>query len=597
MPLLDKNRVFDGFDNLVGGMDAGRRPDAIGETQCAGARNVQFRGGLPSSRPPFLDLTHIYDSEVYYRPTGVYDFNSPADPDSVSTQTAFKTKRFQGAHYFSPGSQQRESVMAMVGGRLFKILPEANRKIHITEVKLDRRNAEENPHAYMVQADRFHITQDNESKPIIFDGINARRAAEGEVPVGNVMAYGMGRLIVVGTNRRDIYFGDLYGSHGQFIDPGESVLLFEETTFLNEGFPASVSTAMGQVRALIFAPQQDSSTGDGELLGFAERGVASFFLSQPREVWKESAFQRVTLLGVGARGARLVTSINGDVWFRSQDGWRSYRQARAEINGWARLPMSTEVRPWLDAETASLLEHGSVIHFDNRLISTCNPRPNRGRPYFSNLLSLDFDILSSFGQAPRPAWDGPWSKLKFTQLVSGMFNGEERAFVFAINAVGENHVYELMREGARDFDGPIESELIGRSMTCKSENGTPMAFNEKEILMADIWIDNVTDPVTMTLDYKPDQVPDWVPWKTLPVISPVGTCGEVTCGGCPTIRKGFYPRRTVGKPPDACDSANTNRQMRRGFEFQPRLRWSGHASVRRFRLHCKTLVEDTKASC
>lgn len=594
--ILDEARVYDGFDSLSGGMDAGRRPDAIGENQCASSSNVVFRGGLPSSRPPFLDLTHSFDNQHYYRVDGAYDSGSPVDPTSISTQTAFETGIFQGAAYYAPGSQA-ESIIAMIGGRLFRILPEANRIIHITEIKMDRRNTVIRDMAYLTQADRFMIVQDGESRPIIFDGVGARRAADNEVPVGTLMAYGMGRLVVVSPNRHDIVFGDLYGSHADFIDPGESVLKFEETLFLNEGFAASINTTMGKIKALAFAPQQDSSTGDGELLAFAERGVQSFFLSIPREEWKASAFQRVTLLNVGGAGHRMIVSINGDVWFRAPDGWRSYRQARAEIRGWARLPMSTEIRPWMEADTQTLLEHGSAIHFDNRLVSTCTPQPNQGRTYHKGLVALDFDVLSAFGEATRPAWDGHWTKLKFVQLVSGTFTGIERAFSFALTLDGKNHLYELMRSGRKDFDGPISSELIGRSMTFRSPNGATMSFNEKELLMADLWIDHVSDPVTMTLDFKPDQLPDWVPWKILPEISPVGECGALTCGGCPTIRDGFFPRRTVGKPPDGCDELNTKRSYRRGFEFQPRLRWVGHASIRRLRLHAHVRPEDPKATC
>jgi hypothetical protein len=477
--------------------------------------------------------------------------------------------------------------------RLFQIVPTTRNELKITEIALEKRNSTRATTAHMTQADRFHVTQDGEGGAIIFDGLLARRAGGEEIPVGTLMAYGMGRLVVV--RDRDIYFGDLFGSHAG--DPAESVLKFTETTFLNEGFAASVTASMGRITALAFSPQQDTATGDGELLVFCEHGVASIFLSLPREQWKESAFQRISLLNVSARGHRAVVSVNGDVWFRATDGWRFYRQARAEIQGYARVPLSTEVNKWMKADTMERLDLASAIHFDNQIIGTCTPQWNNGRPYHLGLTSLDFDVLSSFGNASKPAWNGHWSKLRVTQLVSGSFNGVDRAFAFALDDDDQNHVYELTNDERRDFDGPIECELVSRSMVFQDTRGAKIPFNEKQLYGADVWIDDVTDAVTLSIDYKPDQHPEWQTWKTLPEIAPVGTCGAVTCGGCPTIRANFKPRRTIGKPPDECDDEFTKRKTVRGFEFQVRLRWLGHAAIRRFRLHAKDLKEQTGASC
>lgn len=590
--MLRDDLVFDGFSNLAGGVDGGRSADLISGNQCAEAQNVVFRGGIPTTRPGFADLTHNFVDQHYYFLSGVYDGGSPPGGSSISSTTAFRNRRFQGASYFSPPGQL-ETIMANIGGRLFQMTPKEG-SIDIREIKLGRRNTTDRDISYMVQADRFHITQDGQSKAIIFDGIQARRAGEDEVITGKQMAYGMGRLVVI--RDQDIYFGDLYGSHPDG-SPGDSVLKFTETTFLNEGGPAGISSSLGKITACFFTPQQDSSTGDGELLVSAQRGVVSFFVSQPREIWKESAFQRIALQNVGVRGHRSPVSKNGDVWFRADDGCRSYRQARAEINGWAHLPMSTNVRKWVENDSDQLLDYASAIPFDNRIIFTCSPTPNQGRLYHAGLLSLDFDVLSAFGESSNPAWDGHWSKLKVTQLVEGMFKGTHRAFAFAIDDNNQNHVYELTRNERRDFDGPISSELIGRSMTFSSDQGSGQPFNEKKINGADLWIDNVTDPVTFEVAYRPDQHPDFAEWTTTQTISPVGVCGAITCGGCPTVRKNFKPRLRLPKPPGELDCAFTKRSMLRCYEFQPRIRWTGHASVRRFRVSAHPEIEAIRGEC
>lgn len=492
----------------------------------------------------------------------------------------------------------------MVGGRQYQLIPKPSRGVDITEIELPYRNRNTIPLAYMYQADRFHITQDGESKPIIFDGTSSRRAKEGEIPVGTFGQYGQGRICQV-VNGREIAFGDLYGSHDgtettingvprkkkSFPDPGDSVLEFSETTYLNEGFNASIAFTLGAITGLRFAPQQDSAVGDGELLVFSENGISSFFLSQPRELWKDSAFQRVTLIGTGGRSHSMIVPINGDLWFRSDDGWRSYRQARAEIQGWAHLPMSTEVRPWMIADTPRLLRFGSGINFNNRMIATCSPRTNQGRVYHNGMTSLDFDVLSTFGQADRPAWDGHWDGLKILKLVSGKFDGVIRAFAFAIDEDDQNQIYELMPEpGGKDFSGPIAWRLDMRSMDCESP------FNEKRILGADLWVSDVDDEVTIVAKYKSDEEPEWQPWKTLPVISKTGECQAVTCAGVPTIQKGYFPRRTLSTPPVVCNE-QTRRTGHRFFELQTQLSGEGHCILRKFRLNAEVLPEDEKATC
>jgi hypothetical protein len=100
--------------------------------------------------------------------------------------------------------------MITLGGRLFQIVPAVDTAT-VREIQLDGRNRNTISENYMIQADRYHVTQDGEAKPIIFDGVSARRAGEDEIIVGKIMAYGLGRLVV--TRGRQIYFGDLFGSH------------------------------------------------------------------------------------------------------------------------------------------------------------------------------------------------------------------------------------------------------------------------------------------------------------------------------------------------------------------------------------------------
>lgn len=601
--ILDKNRIFAGYDSLASGMDAGRNPSLIEKDQCANSENMIFRGGVPKTRPGFDNVSISY-GEIggHYDTNGFFVSMTTGDESS----TVFYQGMFQGAVYYSPGGGKPECIMAMIGGRLFRLTPQFGvmagtvTDMDVQEIALDKINFPTNPRAYLVQADRFCVIQDGQSKPIIYDGVVARRATDTEVPVGTIMAYGMGRLVVTVNDNREIVFSDLYGSNEDANDPGAAVLSFTETTFLNEGGTASISFALGRISGLHFVPQQDSSVGDGELLAFSEGGISTFQLALPREEWKQSKFQRVVLYNVGARGDRAVVSINEDVWFRSNDGWRSYRQARAEQAGWGHLPMSTEVRTWTDNDTPQWLDYGSAIKFDNRLICTCTPQPNSWRVFHNGLLSLDFDVLSSFGQASKPAWDGHWTRLRTQQLVQGSFAGVHRAYALGLTLTDNEEteqpdfiVREITKDGYRDFEGePIPWELIPRSMDFDSP------FNEKELFGGDYWIDEVADvDTTITFYYRPDQHPVWTFWATLAAVSPVGVAQAITPGGVPTLKENFVPRRTIPKPANDVDSADfTGRNMRRGFELQAKITGTGHCALRKLRLHAKQLIEDDKAT-
>lgn len=585
MSVEDPNRIYDGWTDLSAGVDSGRAPNLIADNQCARAENLTFRGGVPVTRPGFRsrELTFLTPHMAYHQ-DGTFFSNDTGQNES---RDIFLGGVFQGAGYYAPRNLP-ESILCSVSGRLFQVIPNSTNGGTVREIALDKRNSRHIRIAYMQQADRFLIVQDGQSRPIIFDGTKARRAKSNEVPVGTIMAYGMGRLVVV--RNRNIYFGDLYGSHDG-TDPGDSVLIFEESTFLNEGYPAAISFALGRIAGAKFLSQQDASEGTGQLLVFSEGGVSSFFLSQPREEWKQSAFQRVSLINVGARGHRAIVSINGDLWFRSGEGWRSYRQARAEINGWARLPMSTEVRDYIESDTDQQLVYGSAITFDNRLIGTCTPRPNQGRPVHKGLLALDFDVLSSFGAATlKPAWDGHWHGVDVVQLLQGSFQGKQRAFAIIVSAAGRNELVEITKTDRRDTAGPIACEIGMRSFDFKAP------YNEKELYSSDAWFTDIGDPISPELSYRPDGQPEWQPWFTLSEISPRGTCQAITCGGVPTVRYNFAPRKTFPKPANVCD-IYTGRQMRLGYEFQPRLKWTGHAKLHRFRLHAMKITEDSKASC
>lgn len=587
----DPNRLYDGYTSLAGGVDGGRKPNLIEADQGAEANNAIFRQGAPATRPSFLDVTLSFDNpDMAYTAAGIQE----ADVTNQSLGN-FQGGQFQGAAYYSP-SAGREYLMVMISGRLYQITPGITQTASVREIALGTRNRSTIPICYMLQADAYFIIQDGESLPIIFDGITARRAVAGEIFTGLMMGYGMGRIVLVGIDGK-IYFGDIYDGKGH---GGADVLGFTETGFLNEGFPSALPPFMGRPTGVQFIPQQDTATGVGECLVMGERGVESFFLSIPRDQWKNSSFQRTALLGIGVTGHRAFTLINADIGFRAQDGFRSYRQARAEINSWAHIPLSTNVRKWTEADTHDILKYCSAITFDQRVIFTCTPVPNQfgslthplPAPYHNGLLALDFDVLATFGGTTKPAWDGHWGHrlgesealtgLRVTQLVTGNFDQEQRAFAFILDGTTHNALVEIQRvPHGTDSAGPITAKLTTRSMSFNSE------FNEKSLYSADVWIDQVTEPTTGTVAFRADQVPFFTAWDTF-TANPISGVVE---GEATVTLDGYVPRKMFAKPNEDADELGPPRLLRRGYEFQAELEWSGRATMRKFRAHAQVEVE------
>jgi hypothetical protein len=690
--ISDRNRIYDGWVSLEGGVDAGRGPTLIDPNQVVSAENITFRGGRPRPRPGFRQLTESFTNPAHgFTPRGVEYQHGVDVPNNLRADYCYNYDVFQTICAYSPHKGE-DCLMALIGGRLFKIVPEINSarvteitvsdaaspyllappvpvppppgdypppsndnlleatlikgasgfingtcvaatveaseparapgsnplrhtvwyhwfpvtddvkqyfrvnqsgymieafyndgahldiftlvgsavtpaqcsftqdttdgvqywirirpalagvlaapftlKWHATTpvppeplIKTPYRNNRYSPIAYMVQADKYLIAQDGLSKAIIYDSKTARRsniegpADTNEVPTGTMMAYGMGRLCVV-VNERDVAFGDLYGSHlDKQTDPSDSIILFTERNFLTGGFDAAIPFQQGLATGIEFFPQLDTSTGNGQLLVFAERGATSFNMAIDRSLWQTSLFQVLALRTTGMRGHRSVAVVNEDLWFRSDDGYRNYRQARSEASGYAHIPVSTNVGQFLDVDDGELLRFASSIYFDNRVIGTCSPVWNargqdttqpsiQGRIYHNGMVVADFDILSSFG-APsvKPSWDGHWTvgpaftsnlpHIKIAQLVTGTFGGVTRAFAFGLreerDAAGRityrNQLYELSFDDKDDFSGAVHWEVVTRAHDFRGGQQPVTPFTENELYDGDIWISEVS---------------------------------------------------------------------------------------------------------
>lgn len=313
------------------------------------------------------------------------------------------------------------------------------------------------------------------------------------------------------------------------------LLRFTETTYLNEGGSFQIPSQMGSIRGLTFQPISDTSTGQGDLLVFGEKGAASFAVANPRDSWKNlSGFQRVALDNIGLVSDRSLVTVNNDLFFRSIDGLRTYRHARAQMDGFNMTPVSSEMDSVMDFDTEGLLGDASSVYFDNRLLFTVSPRENYAnigdepiklRPIsFQGIGVLDFNSMGTSAEKRSAVFDGVWTGVDALQLVTGVTRRLPRCFVFAYDAESNsNLLWENYPWALFDFPLGASSRRIKCAIETRSfDFNTP--FNIKKLDRGDLWIAELAGDTMVNAYWRPDENPCWFPWHSFNTCAEVETC-------------------------------------------------------------------------
>ena len=604
----DQNRVSDGFHALPGGMDSGKSPALLGPTECSYSENVSFRGGYAKTRPSYKKLNLA----------------------SSSAATAFVGAKFQGATWFTEDDNEGY-IIAVAGGNVYKIEPplvEGN-DWTVEDATNSCPLADWVEQVYFAQAKEnplknYLIIQDGVNQPFIYDTVGANRYSsvnDKEVPKGTgPMAYGHGRLWVA------------QGSNfvaGEIANGPTGVLKFTENEYIAGGGSFRVPLGAGDITAMVFTHAPNSSLGQGELIVFTQNGAVSVTVPADRYDWFASSdpAQRVTLINNGSMSQNSTALANGDVMFRSKDGIRSLVSAVRDFSQYGNTPISREVNRILENDDPSYFKYASGVLFDNRYLLTTNTSPDQTKGVgFKGLVVLDFDLISSMGQASQPAYDGYWQldvsrsaltrNIEWTQLVTGMVQSVEHCFCFgrvgrydSSNAAGDTELWILNRGDSSqifDEDGDTENKITSIVESGSYEFGSKGSAVKLE--GADLWVDNVTGgEVSFSTYFHPDQYPVWVSWQDWSINAAYKDCtimsssdwsseACITTGteGVKTFLPQYRPRMSIGAPSDeVVDSVG--KPFNYGFEFAARIKWTGRARLKMFRLNARNVPEETYA--
>jgi hypothetical protein len=469
--------LIEGYRSEAGGyglgMHAGVSPELIPQNQVSRAVNYTFRTGWARTRPGFA-----------WR-----DWSTFSDTSAVS-DGRLSYGRFQGAAYYE--YEDTQIILAVYGGRVFSIDPvtrivtRADGGTQYLSSIVDR--------VYMQSHNRFMVIQDGQNAPLIIEGATHRYAdyaGKREVMTGTIMASGHGFLCVASVDRRYFQVSDHELLETTGLYPGASPLTFTvQQDYLYAGDRFYPPASHGKITAMAVIPYLDSSTGTGRLYVFAERGISTWDISNERSVWLTKDISTAAINGFGAVGPWCVSASNSDLYYRGFDGVRSVGTVQRDFNQQDNTPLSREVEPYTQTDTPWLAYFTNSVVFDQRYLVTTQSSVYKVdtsaipgayadgtniAPFLEvghrGLLALNFVSLSSINGKSPPLWDGLWTGPSHIHgMVTGIFNGRPRLFVFgrdkqlhnrmweSDDLVGDDQV-ESQRPDGLDARVPIETQL------------------------------------------------------------------------------------------------------------------------------------------
>lgn len=534
-----------------GGVSSAVTPELLPPSQFAWGYNQAVRGGKSHTRPPFVEL-----------PCGL--------PPGLH----------QCSSYFGV---QGGMIVTSIGGNLFRIRIGEN--IYSWEpIPLTFRNSGALNQAWMQQTVESLVIQDGQSTPIIYNGSTARRAGPTEVPRGRQMAYGNGRLWVA-INKNELVAGDIRQRNAG------SELFFTETNYLAGGGALFFSRG---ITGLEFIPITGAADF-GTLIVFGADYAESIRADvTTRDQWGMPGFVTNVFRDIGASGDWSIAQVNQDLYWRDSGGEiRSLANAISTNASPGSTPISREVSRIVGFDSDSLLPWVSSIYFDNRLLMTASPYLNiSGGVSFRNLVSLDFSPISTMQLKAPPAYDGAWAGIPgIAQVVTGQFNGVNRAFVISSDEEAVNRIWEILPEGEGREDisiscgsGIITETPIEAFVEFPSVN-FHVDKQRKRLMRCDVWLSGIDGPLELDVFWRPDQSQQWNSWNEM---TSVCATTEDSATDTPHVWKNLLPQmRPQIKSftiPDTIDPV-TKYDFQQGFYHQLRVVWTGKCKIEKVMLH------------
>lgn len=569
--------VFDGFTSIIA-QDADTHPSYLPESVVSESVNRTFRGGINRTRPSIRNIEIVAGSG-----------------QSETIVNDIQNGSFQGAYpYRRTKYNSADGLLISVSGVIYFLKIVNNLA---TAYKIIEGNDPGMMHTFFVQAeDRVYI-QNGYQNAIVWDGdltIPAYRLNpyQKKMPIGTVMEYAFGRVFV-SDRFNQIYASDIIYGNG-FTDT-KNTENFTEIGYWAEGGAFSTPAMMGNITGMRVMPQIGTNLrGQGELVILTGNGAFSMDVSIPRVQWNTSNIQRISLLGRGCTSPYLGLA-NSELWFRSHDGWAFYSNSQSEFARYFSLrKLSREVNKWVTNDTPWLKQFASTMFFDNYLISTVAPQTYRAEGveglnrYHRGMVVLDLDQSSS----PAPdaqltfRWNGIWTGIRPTQLLTALIQGEKRGFGLSFDKDNKNRLYEFTTSQGDDY-GPNGSRQIESFFTTGRydfiRSGETNKFLRKKITGGEMWMSEIKGQVDSSVEFRADSNPCWSELK-VPTSYGCDPCSPQVTECIPSRGGNRYKRYKFNTPdPSECNDLAGIPSVE-GSEFQIKVNLVGAATVDRVRL-------------
>ena len=577
--------VYDGFNEMRGGMNGDSISSEVGEQQYLKGINVTCRGGIIRTRPPFMGV--------------------PLTFANFGDKRIFQRGKFQGACAYQ--SLIGTYLVVGVSGNVFMIEPDTGKVANVTvSAQLERFNQYQD-RLYFCQVERYMIVQDGVNIPVIIEGLTAAKAnhtlpSPNQVPTGTVMAYGHGRLFIK-VDQNTFYAGDIN-------QPTVPTAVLQFTELQTEVAAFSLPGDLGEITGMAFVQNFATGDGAGPLIVFAKNGFDAFAVYNPRSFWGEQDISQVQARGVGLASATCVVVTGDDIILRTYDGIGSYGLFKTSDRRF--LNMSQELLPFESQETGWTRALSSGVLFDNRVLFTLVAEKVSALALdgsivddyrFKGLGSLDLaplNGLTEISQSKLAVYDGVWTGPHPTAVVTANIEDETRCFVFGKTNEGVNVLYELMKNLGHDCGSiPINCRLYPKEMSFldythmgSSQKPSDTIHNLKRLAQTTLFIQRFRDDVEFKFWVSPDRRCDFTLLSKMSIHAPMISCEppyiNLTSGQTQGRFRIAFPqfKDNLGDPVKGINLLNAHQ-----YEFC--LEWNGIAEIRRMGVEAE--IQDTLA--
>lgn len=538
--------VYDGFISLMEGQQDPKivDPFVIKETKYQRGVNVSVRGGLARTAPGWTKIVKL------------------------------EGDRFQGMKTWSLHSGDR--VVIMMSGSLYVFNVNSN---SLKNLGLQR--DETVPQAFMTQADRWLLLQDGSGKPgyfeesaygdqfVVIDG-------DQKLVTGTICAYGHGRIFQVpvyvpGSTAN----GKMYFLAGDILKPDNPSNIFNltENMYLNEGYAMSLPNEMGYINGMQFLRNAETGTGLGSLIVMAKHGMSAFAVNTPRADWKNTDIGQVLFLEHGTISPWSIGTINGNVFYRSLDGFRTVAHSSAQGTdvGLSNVPMSGEVQGIIDKDEPACVPFVSAAAADNRIYLTARGYMTAKGARFGSLLVADAAVTRSLAGVDGPIWNGEWKSHPLCGICSALQN--ELPTLYGVVEYGDELWLCSMAERAPE---PTLSRIYTRAMVFSGLK------QEKTLKTVELHVSDVTMDTEFAVYYRPYGFSLW---------ALAGRRVMKVSGSRPGSGIIFF-----GISTKACDPT-TSRRLTSGRAFEFCIEWEGNAKVHAFMVSASQDVPAEHVGC